>query len=108
MPRIEQEKYRFSNIDITSYGLDLGKKYDIIYTSNISDRIHSIKQMEMFKNNLLNHLNDNGLIVCADVVRGDRSRLEASVFDRNMEVRRIAENSYRIEHRSPGHTYVRR
>ena len=108
MPRIEHEDYKFNNIDITSYGLDLGKKYDIIYTSNISDRIHSIKQMEIFKNNLLNHLNDNGLIVCADVVRGDRSRLEASVFDRNMEVRRIAENSYRIEHRSPGHTYVRR
>ena len=108
MPRIENEQYRFINVDISSEGLYLGKKYDIIYTSNISDRIHSIKQMETYKNNLLNHLNDNGLLVCADVVRDDRSRLEASIFDRDMEIRRMDEYSYGIEHRSPGHVYVRR
>ena len=84
------------------------KKYDIIYTSNIGDKIHYIKQMETYKKNLLNHLSDNGLIVCADVVRDDRSRLEASVFDDDMEIRRIDEYPYRIEHRNPGHVYVRR
>ena len=108
IPRLEKDQCRFSNVDIISCGLNFGRKYDIIYISNISDRIHSMGQMELFKSNLLNHLNDNGLIVCADVVRNDRSRLESSVFDKDMEIRRIVGHSSRIEHRSPGHTYVRR
>ena len=107
-PRIEQENYNFKNVDITSNGLDFGKKYDLIYTSNISDRIHSKEQMRIYKKNLLSHLNENGLIVCADVIRDKRTRLEECVFDVDMEMRKISDCPYRIEHRSPGHIYIRR
>ena len=106
--KLEYEKYVFNNIDITSKGLDFGKKYDVIFTSNISDRIHSDKQMTSYKNNLLNHLNENGVIVCSDVIRYDRSRLEASIFDIDMDFKRINKSFYGFDYRSPGHVYVRK
>lgn len=68
MPRIENEQYRFINVDISSEELYLGNKYDIIYKSNISDYVYgSEKVLGVFRDNLYNLLKDNGIIISSNL-----------------------------------------
>lgn len=68
IPRIENEQYRFINVDISLEELYLGKKYDIIYKSNISDYVNgSEKVLSVFRDNLYNLLNDDGIIISSNL-----------------------------------------
>ena len=57
----------FHNIDLSSQ-IDIDKKYDIIYKSNISDYVNgSEKVLSVFRDNLYNLLNDDGIIISSNL-----------------------------------------
>ena len=64
--RIINEDIDFYNIDITKE-FSIDRKYDYIYTSNIHDYIGSFKELEIYRDNLYNLLNDNGVVISSNL-----------------------------------------
>ena len=105
----------FYNVDIAAKNLDLNKKYDIIYTSNISDWICSSysdaqkykNKLVIYRNNLRNLLKDNGIIICAYAYVFSEYLWETNIFSEFF-------NRYRIEPKvecdcsSLGYYYVKK
>ena len=112
--RIDDEKYNFYNIDL-SEEVHLDKKYDVIFVSNIGDRIRGIIysdernlcKLEIYKNNMLNLLKDDGIVICTNVVRKGGSKEESKVFSSDFSKTDLKEVCYECEKKSPGYVYKR-
>ena len=72
----------FSNIDIAQR-LRTNKKYDIIYTSNISDCVDMTGSFENYRKNLNSLLKKDGVIICSDVCWGAHDEVEELEQDFN-------------------------
>lgn len=68
------------NIDI-SHDIGIQSKYDIIYTSNISDFIDDINNMKIYRDNLYDLLKDDGFVICSNVTQFGESYMQQRVFD---------------------------
>ena len=78
--RIDNGIVSFHNVDI-SKSIDINKKYDIIFTSNVADYIlQEENQLKLYRDNLNNLLKNDGSIIRCNVINGHNSRLERRVF----------------------------
>lgn len=109
--RLNNEKYVFYNIDL-SKNVNLDKKYDVIFVSNIGDKIRGlisddkgVKRLQIYEKNLLNLLNDNGIVIATNVVRNRRTSDEARIFDNDFEFYPMDKVNCRGYQRSPGYYY---
>lgn len=62
---IENDSTKFYNKDI-SLIFDIPDKYDLIYTSNLSDYVEGDK-IKLYRDNLYNHLNDGGIVLSSNL-----------------------------------------
>ena len=63
--KLKSTNLNFYNMDITGY-IDLDKKYDVIYKSNISDYV-SYSDLVRFRDNLYKLLKDDGIIISSNL-----------------------------------------
>lgn len=78
--RIENDDVCFYNVDI-SKKVDIKKKYDIIFTSNIVDYLlFDEKLLRLYRDNLDSLLKNGGIIVRCHVLKGVNTNLEKRLF----------------------------
>lgn len=63
--RLKDSSFTFYNIDISKKA-DINRKYDIIYTSNISGYL-SIASLKIYESNMWNLLKNNGVIISTGI-----------------------------------------
>ena len=104
--RIDDNHFNFFNIDL-SKKVKIGKKYDAIFTSNITDYILDW-QFKLYKDNLYNLLNDGGVIVSsANIVSDDVSKIERKVFKDQFKIHYLPKVKmyYKV---MPGYVYKKK
>lgn len=78
--RLESLSFDYYDIDITK-DIDIDKKYDIIYTSNISEWIYMNNgDYKKFINNLYKNLRDDGLIISSHLYNSQLTFKEEKIF----------------------------
>ena len=65
LKKISEDDFSFHNLDFT-LPFDLSKKYDFIYTSNLSDYIKD-ERLKIYRDNLYNHLNKGGIVLSSNL-----------------------------------------
>ena len=78
MYSINRDNFEFYNIDLSSC-LDINKKYDFVFVSNIVDYVDNL---ELYRDNLYNLLNDNGVVICSNVGTYDCHNAQRVVFEK--------------------------
>ena len=73
-----RDNFEFYNIDLSSC-LDINKKYDFVFVSNIVDYVDNL---ELYRDNLYNLLNDNGVVICSNVGTYDCHNAQRVVFEK--------------------------
>lgn len=89
--QIKLRNINFHYIDISDKNLTLNKKYDVIYTSNISDWLFFNEELyRNFADNLYKLLEDDGTIICADLDRDlGPCELESSIMGERFEYEKL-------------------
>ena len=93
----------------------MNKKYDIIYTSNISDWICSSfsdpqkykNKLVVYRNNLRKLLKDNGIIICAYAYMFSEHMWETDIFSELFNRHRI-EPKVECDYNTLGYYYVKK
>ena len=65
--RISNNNFIFYNFDIYEENLKISKKYDVLFVSNILEYATYRNEVNIFKNNVYNLLNDDGILVLSNV-----------------------------------------
>ena len=82
-------KFKFYNLNISS-NINIDSKYDIIYTSNLSEYLYKKNvALERYKDNLIHLLSPGGLIVSTNMIDDDISLLEEEIFKSDFQIDRI-------------------
>lgn len=92
--RLRNEPFHFTSFDI-SKDLPLMKKYDCVVTSNISEYFSNDRErLEIFKNNVVELLNDDGVLLCSYVMNHSYGRtfLEKITFQDEFDCYHIMED----------------
>lgn len=106
--RINNDNINFYNLDI-SKKVNIGKKYDVIFTSNIADYIkHDYDSYRLYRNNLDRLLAKDGKIVCSNVLRGRASYHEREVFEERFDLEYLPRITVKSFEGSPGYVYTRK
>ena len=96
----------FSNIDIAQK-IKSRKKYDIIYTSNISDYVNITGSFDTFRDNLKKLLRKDGIIICSDISWGiDSDEIES--LEKDFNFHSIKTNIAFDYETQVGHYYTRK
>lgn len=98
----------FFNMDLSDEIIPREKKYDIIYTSNIIDYLHSLYRISVYRHNLFDLLNDDGMIVVTHVTNSYRKGEEALLFDRYFDVKELDKVYHDYEYKCPGYVYTKK
>lgn len=98
----------FFNMDLSDENIPREKKYDIIYTSNIIDYLHSLYRISVYRHNLSDLLNDDGMIVVTHVTNSYRKGEEALLFDRYFDVKELDKVYHDYEYKCPGYVYTKK
>lgn len=105
-------KIKFYNIDIASNEINLNKKYDIIYASNISDWLFDAypdnDNYINYKNNLKKLLKKHGMIICAYAYHFCRDEYEAEIFSKDFDSYRLDKIYVNNDYVSPGYYYIKK
>ena len=83
--KLENDKRRFFNIDISKNAFKIKNKYDLIYTSNLSECInYSVDTFIKYRNNIERLLKDNGLVLSVNKRLSEIDKLEREFLRRNL------------------------
>lgn len=98
----------FYNFDISSK-IDLDRKYDIIVVSNITDWLCIFqKNMEIYKDNLVRHLNSGGLIVASNINYPIIKIPERRIFEKEFDIFEYPSKVKNLCHEYPvGYIYTK-
>lgn len=109
--RLDEEDVVFYNLDLAQ-DVNLDKKYDVVFVSNIGDRIRGlisdergINRLKIYKNNLSKLLKDDGMVIATHVVRDRRTSDEARIFEKDFTHQDLEKVNYEGYERSPGYYY---
>ena len=106
--RVNSDEIKFYNIDISGK-INIDKKYNIIFTSNIGDHItHDEGTFKEYRENLDGLLADDGKIVCSNVLRGRASLLEKRVFEEIFDSKDLPYIDDEYFTGAPGYVYTRK
>lgn len=110
-------KKRLNNSLSTFYHTDISKEsiikkqYDVIYTSNISEWLHSSNEkFEGFRDNLYDLLNDNGIVIMSNYGKYGASYHELDIFRKKFEYMELPKVKFLSRHyeESPGYVYTKK
>lgn len=104
--KLLDKDFDFYNIDI-SKKINIKKKYDVIYTSNISEYL-SPSSLRVYRNNLYKLLNREGLVLSSSLLYNNRS-LEQNIMNKCFDCTSLPmmDLDYR-GYASPGYCHVKR
>lgn len=101
-------QFNFYNIDITK-SIEIDRKYDVIYTSNISEFIQGTKNYQIYRDNLDKLLEKDGVILSSRLMRPDVSTDEKIVMCQKFKLERLPEEINKFGFVvSPGYCYKKR
>ena len=87
--------FSFYNFDIASKNFQINKKYDVVYVSNIIDwLLEDEEECTNLVENLNNLLEDDGLVICADLAESGPGKVEINHYNqlfnyKNLPITRI-------------------
>ena len=84
------------------------QKYDVIYTSNIAEFIHGVNSFKVYRDNLDNLLNKDGVILSSRVMRVDASKDEKKVMSKTFKLDYLPDNISMFGFIDPGYYYTKR
>ena len=100
----------FYQVDISEKIDTIPNKYDIVYVSNIRDWIRRRnKAWNVYSDNLYNLLNNNGIVLCSNVVTGGPTEEEKRIFEKNFEYKELDERKTLsiFSFKRPGYVYIK-
>lgn len=110
LKKIDEDDFNFYNNDI-SLPLDIPKKYDFIYTSNLSDYIKD-ERLKIYRDNLYNHLNKGGIVLSTNLsgsITCNKYICQRKVLRRYFKYKRISRLNDEIFGRDDiGYSYKKR
>ena len=102
------DEINFYNIDITN-PVETDQKYDIIYTSNISEFIQGTKNFVVYMNNLDRLLEKNGVILSSRLMKPNVSTEEKVVMCQKFRLKMLPKQMNKFGFvDSPGYFYKRK
>ena len=92
--KLKVRDFSFYNFDIASKNFQINKKYDVVYVSNIIDWLHEDEECTNLVENLNNLLEDDGLVICADLAECGPGKVERNHYNqlfnyKNLPITRI-------------------
>lgn len=80
--KLKLRDFTFYDFDIASKNFQINKKYDVVYVSNIIDWLHEDEEeCTNLVENLNNILEDDGLVICADLAEGGPGKVEINHYN---------------------------
>ena len=79
---LDSKKLNYTIMDIT-HPINIEKKYDVIYVSNISEYIKGIHSFRVYSYNLNRLLKDDGVVIGSNVMDYSPSNIEKRVLSQN-------------------------
>ena len=100
---------KFYHIDLTK-NVNVGSKYDYIYTSNIHEYIESDEQFVIYRNNLNRLLKKNGIVICTNVMENGPKEEDNKIMNRKFKCNYlpIIDYDYGVGVDSLGYYYKKR
>ena len=108
--KISKQNPSFYQVDISEKIDTIPNKYDIVYVSNIRDWIRRRnKAWNVYSDNLYNLLNNNGIVLCSNVVTGGPTEEEKRIFEKNFEYKELDERKTLsiFSFKRPGYVYIK-
>lgn len=109
--KLKLRNFSFYNFDIARKNLQINKKYDVVYISNIIDWLHSdVEKCTNLVDNLNNLLKDNGLVICADLTQCGPGASEISYYNRLFNYKNLPITRKNINEKvyQPGYCYQKK
>ena len=79
----------FSKINVFDF-FDYDRTFDVVVLSNILDYASTPAALATCRDNLVDHLNDNGIVICSYVLSiygdNDKNMLQNDIFSKSFEV----------------------
>lgn len=86
---IEDRDIDFSKINVFDF-FDYDRTFDVVVLSNILDYASTPAALATCRDNLVDHLSDNGIVICSYVLSGygynDKNMLQDDIFSKSFEV----------------------
>lgn len=105
--RLINNSFDFYNCDISS-NIEISRKYDIVFVSNIIDHISGVEKITMYRDNLFKLLKDDGFIiaskVCSCKISDDEKRIFQERFDLHTLSSNVEDNCLKY---MPGYYYTK-
>lgn len=80
--KLKLRDFTFYDFDIASKNFQINKKYDVVYVSNIIDWLHEDEEeCTNLVENLNNILEDDGLVICADLAECGPGKVEINHYN---------------------------
>ena len=110
--RLKKETVTFYNIDIASENINLNKKYDIIYTSNIARWLLgtlNLVPISNYRENLNRLLKDDGKIICSNILRIiNEDHIEVELMSKRFNFHQLGRTKERGWAKVPGYYYTKK
>lgn len=105
---IADRNFDISCVDISKESIN-GKKYDIIFKSNITDYVR-IENFDFYLDNLDKHLSDNGIIISTNVLHSYPDYYEVKMFLSRFKMQEMPKIYDKRKEKvlSPGYIYTRK
>lgn len=106
---VEKYNYCFYNINLFKKQ-SLRKKYDVIYTSNITDWVSPNDSFKIYRNNLFKLLNKDGIILSSCINKAKPSRSELRIMEKNFDYHSLNPAFHKLTstYRCLGYYYVKK
>ena len=102
------DSINFMNVDLSDENILISKKYDIIFTSNIIDYLYGLYRKSVYRHNLIDLLNDEGMIIATYVINNYRKSDEMFLFDRYFDFRELDNVYCDSDYKCPGYVYTKK
>lgn len=106
-------KYRMMGLDFNYYNVDvskvkdIGEKYDVIYTSNISEYFLTSEEIDKYRESMCNSLGDGGIVISSNVAQRFPTLKEKLVMSKSFKYHDLSFVDI-INPNSKGYYYTKR
>ena len=109
--KLKLRDFSFYNFDIASKNFQINKKYDVVYVSNIIDwLLEDEEECTNLVENLNNLLEDDGLVICADLAECGPGKVEINHYNQLFNYKSLPITRININEKVyiPGYCYQKK
>ena len=109
--KLKLRDFTFYDFDIASKNFQIDKKYDVVYVSNIIDWLHEDEEeCTNLVENLNNILEDDGLVICADLAESGPGKVEINHYNQLFNYKSLPITRININEKVyiPGYCYQKK